>query len=268
MPFEVQRYRAENAGMEIHHDKPRAGGAAANRAIPIIRQAIEEKEAARLIVGTGASQSEMVETLVQSSGIDWKRVEVFHMDEYVGLPLEHPASFRKWLHDHLVDKVGIEKAHYLSGEADDLDQECQRYASEIDRSPIDICFIGFGENGHIAFNDPHVADFQDPLAVKRVAMDEVCRMQQVGEGAFPDLESVPKEALTLTVPTLFGCEHLICTVPERRKAEAVRGALMGELTPDCPASIVRTHPRCWIYLDRDSSSRLDEEFLNSHREGG
>jgi len=259
-------FQVEKAFVRILADKAGAGKAAATQAIPIVAQAVRTKGQARIIVGTGASQLELVQCLVESPDLDWRSIEVFHMDEYVGLASDHPASFRGWLREHVVEKAPVKQVHYLSGEVEDLQAECRRYGEEIARSPIDVVFIGFGENGHIAFNDPHVADFRDPLPVKRVEMDRVCRMQQVGEGAFPDLESVPREALTLTIPTLFECEHLICTVPEQRKAEAVRKAILGEVTPDCPASIVRTHPRCWIFLDGDSASLLDEDFLENHRD--
>jgi glucosamine-6-phosphate deaminase len=198
----------------------------------------------------------MIYTLARMPDIDWSNVEVFHMDEYVGLPSTHPASFRRWLKTYLTNLVNSRCVYYLDGDAPNVGQECQRYSDLIHSSSLDICFLGFGENGHIGFNDPHVADFSDPLAVKLVDLDEACRRQQVGEGHFSNLESVPREALTMTCPTLMSARHLVCCVPERRKAQAVQNALEGPLTPECPASLVRTHQHTTIFLDAESASLL------------
>jgi glucosamine-6-phosphate deaminase len=232
------------------------GRAAGARAGVVLRQALASRGRARIIVGTGPSQNETIAALTAEPGVDWGRVEVFHMDEYVGMPDTHPASFRRWLREHVVDVVHPAAAHYMLGDAADPDAECRRYAALLAEAPIDITFIGFGENGHIAFNDPGVARFDDPAPVKRVAIDERCRLQQVGEGHFPNLAAVPPEALTVTCPVLVGAAHLICTVPDRRKAEAVRNAVEGPLSEACPASLVMTHPDCAIFLDRESSSLL------------
>ena len=186
--------------------------------------------------------------------MDWTRVELFHMDEYIGLGLTHPASFRRWLKERLADRVHPGAVHFLNGDAPGVEAECRRYAGLLREAPVDICFLGFGENGHIAFNDPHAADFHDPLWVKRVAMDRRCRLQQVGEGHFPSLDAVPAEALTLTCPALMAAEYLICSVPDRRKAEAVRQALEGPISARCPASLVRTHPGAVLYLEPESGS--------------
>lgn len=252
----LRSFLVDKARVYIFQTKQDTSEAAALEAASILRSALAQRGSARIIVGTGNSQDDMVRTLVQAPGLDWSRMEVFHMDEYVGMSAEHPASFRCWLKTHLVDIVHPGKAHYLQGDAPDSSQECERYAALLHSAPIDICFIGFGENGHIAFNDPGVADFHDPVAVKRVTMDERCRRQQVGEGHFPTLEAVPKEALTLTCPELLRAEHLICTVPDQRKAEAVKNALTGPITEACPSSLVRTHPAAAIYLDADSASLL------------
>jgi glucosamine-6-phosphate deaminase len=183
-------------------------------------------------------------------------MEIFHMDEYMGMPITHPASFRRWLNEHLVEFVNPGHVHYLAGDAPDIDGECERYGHLLRSAPIDLCIIGFGENGHIAFNDPHVADFDDPLAVKRVTLDERCRRQQWGEGQFPTLEAVPREAITVTCPVLMSTEYVIGCVPERRKAEAVRNALEGPITNRCPASGVRLHPRAALFFDIESASLL------------
>jgi glucosamine-6-phosphate deaminase len=232
------------------------GRAAAASAGAILRSAIEHRGRARIIVGTGPSQNETIAGLTEEPGIEWGRVEVFHMDEYVGMSMSHPASFRRWLCDHLTDLVHPAAVHLMQGDASDVDAECLRYGNLLREAPIDICFIGFGENGHIAFNDPGVADFHDPAAVKRVRLDDRCRLQQVGEGHFPSLDAAPRDAITISCPILVSAAHLICTVPDRRKAEAVRNAIEGPLSEACPASLVMTHPRCEIFLDAESASLL------------
>jgi glucosamine-6-phosphate deaminase len=244
------------AQVEIFSTKDEMGHAAAVHATQIIADAIRDRGCARVIIGTGSSQDRMIHWLTRQPQIDWGRVEAFHMDEYIGMADTHPASFRRWLKTHVADVVSGGRFHYLAGDAADLDEEMARYARELSAAPIDICFIGFGENGHIAFNDPHEADFNDPKMLKRVQMDEKCRMQQVGEGHFPSLAAAPREALTLTCPTLMSARNIIAVVPEKRKAHAVKDALEGPLSTQCPASIVLTHPSAAIYLDRDSASLL------------
>jgi glucosamine-6-phosphate deaminase len=178
------------------------------------------------------------------------------MDEYVGMSDDHPASFRRWIKSRVADQVHPAKVNYLGGDASDLDREIERYSALLNEAPIDIAFVGFGENGHIAFNDPPVADFHDPAIVKRVKLDERCRAQQAGEGHFKDMQSVPSEALTITCPGLFRAEAWVCSVPDQRKAEAVRCALETPVSETCPASIVREHPNAHVYLDRASASLL------------
>ena len=252
----LRDFIVDKARVYVYPTKQETSVAAALAAATILRNALSRQGSARVIVGTGNSQDNMVAALVAARDIDWSRMQVFHMDEYVGMSDQHPASFRRWLKTHLVDVVHPGAVNYLRGDAPDATHECARYAALLHAAPVDICFIGFGENGHIAFNDPGVADFQDPLAVKRVTMDERCRRQQVGEGHFPSLDAMPAKALTLTCPELARAEHLICTVPDLRKAEAVKNALTGPITEACPSSLVRTHPSAAIYLDADSASLL------------
>jgi len=244
------------ASVQVFHSKIEASHAAASKAAAILSAVISEKGVARMIVGTGLSQADLIDALVRNEKLDWNRVEVFHMDEYVGLPESHPASFRRWLRTHHVDVVRPKQAYYLNADESDLAKECQRYGELLSAAPIDLCFLGFGENGHIAFNDPHAADFKDPLVVKRVRLDEKCRRQQVGEGNFESIGAVPQEALSITCPVLLSAHYVISCVPDHRKAEAVRDALEGPLSESCPASIVRTHPQAFIFLDRDSASLL------------
>lgn len=249
--FQVQKTR-----VYVYSTKRETSKAAARHAAEVLRSTIAAQSWARIIVGTGNSQLDLIEALVRASSLDWGRIEVFHMDEYIGMPQEHPASFRRWLKTRIADVVHPGKVNWLAGDAPDLDAEAERYAALLRAAPIDLCFLGFGENGHIAFNDPHVANFHDPLLVKRVEMDTRCRLQQVGEGHFASLEAMPKAAFTLTCPALMSARHVVACVPEGRKAEAVRNAIEGPLTEKCPASIVFTHPHARVFLDADSASLL------------
>jgi glucosamine-6-phosphate deaminase len=246
------------AKIEIYSSAAAQGKAAAARGSEIIRAAIARRGHARVIIATGNSQDHMVATLVQAEGIDWKLVEAFHMDEYLGISADHPASFRRWLREHLIEKVSPGQFHLLQGDAQDPTAETRRYERLLLEAPIDVCFLGIGENGHIAFNDPHTANFNDPEIAKTVTLDERCRKQQVGEGHFANIEEVPHQAISLTCTGLMRSENLICCVPESRKAEAVRNALEGEIATSCPGSLLRTHPHSTIYLDRDSAALLSE----------
>ena len=252
----------DNTQVRVFSSKANMGQAAATHAAEIMREAIVNQGRARIIVATGPSQDDFIRALVQISNIAWKKVEVFHMDEYVGMRRDHPASFRKWLLEHLVNQVHPGKVNYLDADAPDLVRESRRYEGLLRSASIDACFLGFGENGHIAFNEPHIADFCDRFTVKRVIMAEKTRMQQVGEGHFATLEAVPKEALTITVPALLASKYVICCVPELRKADATRKALEGPISTACPASIVRTHDRASIFLDMESASMLSASVFH------
>lgn len=256
MPSPLQN-TAGKAEVQVFDSKAAAGAAAAAAAAASLQRALQVRQKARLIVATGNSQLETVKSLAQFPNIDWSRIEVFHMDEYAGIPSVHPASFRRWIRAKLVDLVHPGEVHYIEGDAANLQEECARYGRLISNAPIDLCLLGIGENGHLAFNDPHVADFNDPLVMKIVMLDEVSRRQQVGEGHFPTLSDVPQQALTLTIPTLMKSEHIVCSVPERRKAEAVKNALEGPVAPQCPASLLRTHSQTTIFLDIESASLLE-----------
>jgi glucosamine-6-phosphate deaminase len=251
----VGRFTLDRLRVEVHGSKEELGAAAARLAADRVREAIAARGRARIMVGTGPSQNQVVAAFTASE-IEWARVEVFHMDEYVGLAPDHPASFRRWLRERVAGVVPVGAVHYLDGDAKDVEAECRRYAALLAEAPVDVCFVGFGENGHIAFNDPHVADFDDPLAVKVVEMDRRCREQQVGEGHFRSIEQVPRYALTLTCPTLLAARTLVCSVPDRRKAEAVRAALTGAVSEACPASAVRRHGDAALFLERESASLL------------
>lgn len=251
----LQDFRAGNAKVVVYASASAAGMAAAARAAEAIRSAIAARGRARVIAATGNSQIPVVEALVKED-IDWKAVELFHMDEYAGMGPDHPSSFRYWIRNRLEEKVHPGATHYLEGDAADLDAEMKRYTRLLEERPINVAFVGFGENGHIAFNDPPVADFNDPAMVKIVTLDDACRKQQAGEGHFKDVDSVPKQALTISCPGLFRANTWICCVPEERKSEAVRNALEGPISEACPASLVRRHPDAYVFLDSDSASRL------------
>ena len=243
--------------VRICEDKTALGRAAAAQAAVSLRKAIEEGGRARLIAATGASQFEFLEALTAQPGIDWPRVEMFHLDEYIGLPVSHPASFRKYLLERLIQKTGISNYHFLEGEGD-VPKTVREVAAELTAAPIDVAFVGIGENGHLAFNDPP-ADFQTEEPYLIVDLDEACRRQQVGEAWFADLAEVPKRAISMSVRQILKSKEIIAVVPEARKAQAVKSCFDGEISPMAPASILRTHAHTTVFLDRDSSARLSPE---------
>ena len=253
-------FHAGGIGAAVFESKARLAEAAAEKAAASIREAIDRRGNARIVVATGNSQVAMIDCLVRLPGIAWSAVDAFHMDEYIGIPDSHPASFRLWLRTRFAEIAKPRSMHYLNGDAADLDGEILRYTTLLKEGPLDLAFVGFGENGHIAFNDPAVAVFDDPATVKRVALDEACRAQQVGEGHFPNLDAVPREAITLTCPALLSAHILVCSVPDLRKSRAVKNALEGDISTACPASIVRTHPRAFLYLDTESASLLSSTY--------
>lgn len=240
--------------IEIFETKLELGKAAANRATAIIERAISERGISYLIAATGASQFEFLDTLV-SNPIDWSKVVFFHLDEYVGLPVNHPASFRRYLKERIVDRVHPKAFHLIDGEANDVQAECRRVGHLIAEQTIDAAFVGIGENGHLAFNDPP-ADFvtEEPYIV--VDLDEACRRQQVGEGWFRTIEQVPRQAISMSIQQIMKAQNVLCIVPDQRKADAVRNSLELEVSPLHPASILQKHSSAYLYLDRESASLL------------
>jgi glucosamine-6-phosphate deaminase len=240
----------------ISENARQSGELAGRKAADLIRQAIEEKGQANIILATGASQFETLKTLV-SENIEWDKVVMFHLDEYIGMPETSPASFRKYLKERFVQKVAALKAIYLiNGEADPV-AECDRLNRIIAEHPIDVALVGIGENGHLAFNDPP-ADFDtdDPYII--VQLDELCRQQQFGEGWFASIDDVPTQAISMSIKQILLSKHIICTVPDERKAKAVKSSLEQPVTNMTPASILQIHPDCRFYLDRASASMLEE----------
>jgi glucosamine-6-phosphate deaminase len=241
--------------LNIYKDKQDMGTAAANEIAAIIQRAIQTKNSAAIILATGASQFEMLEHLV-TTDVDWSRVTAFHLDEYIGLPETHPASFRCYLQHRFVDKVAsLKQFYYVNGEADNPYQECQRLGELINNYPIDVACIGIGENGHLAFNDPP-ADFETEQPYIVVDLDAACRRQQLGEGWFPTFDDVPKQAISMSIQYILKSDAIVCTVPDARKANAVQAAIEGEITNMVPASILQKHPHCSMYLDSDSAQKL------------
>src|SRR5229473_6367182 len=226
--------------LRVFDDAISLGRAAAAQAAAAIRGAIQARGRARVVAATGASQFQFLEELTAEPGMDWGRVELFHLDEYIGLPMAHPASFRRFLHECLIDKTGITEFHLLNGEAD-AEQVIRQTSQAIAAAPIDIAFAGIGENGHLAFNDPP-ADFETEEPYIVVNLDEACRRQQFGEGWFPTLEAVPRQAISMSIRQLMKSEAIICSAPDARKAKAVQGAVNGPVTPQVPASILQQHP--------------------------
>ena len=230
--------------------------AAAAQAVEAIKKAIANKAEANIILATGASQIEMLRNLVATDGINWLKVTMFHLDEYIKLEADHPASFRKFLKERFVDKVsGLKAVHFVNGNADDPQQECRRLGTIIATHPIDVALIGIGENGHLAFNDPP-ADFETEEPFITVELDARCRKQQLGEGWFETLEQVPLQAISMSIRQIMKSACLIVTVPDKRKAEAVKNALEGQVSPMCPASILQRHTNCKIFMDAEAASLL------------
>ena len=243
----------------VAETKEQMGSLAAEDAAAKIVAAIAERGEARVIFASAASQFEFLEALVAHGGIDWSKVHGFHLDEYVGLKADHPASFRRFLRERLLAKLPcpMKDFTFVGGDAPDTTAECARLEAAVRERPIDLACIGIGENGHIAFNDPP-ADFETKAAYAVVALDEVCRRQQVGEGWYPDIDHVPTHAFSMTVPQIMASKSIVVVVPDSRKADAVAAAVDGPLTNKCPSSILRTHPDCTLYLDRPAAAKLKE----------
>jgi len=253
--------------IHLHQTKSALGEAAAAMGAQAIRDAIAAKGRAHIIIATGASQFEMLDALVRQPDIDWSKVTGFHLDEYIGMPDSHPASFRRYLRERFTSKLPTLGAfHFIEGDAADLKAEIARIGDLVRANPIDVTFAGIGENGHLAFNDPP-ADFdaEDPYIV--VELDEVCRRQQFGEGWFPTFEDVPQTAISMSVRQIMASNLVVLSVPDARKADAVQRALEGPVSPDCPASILQRHPACHVFLDPASASKLSPSSLRGTDEG-
>jgi glucosamine-6-phosphate deaminase len=244
------------ADIRVYGTKAEMGEAAAAQAAASLRAAIAERGRAHVVAATGASQFEFLDRLVAAPGIDWPRTVFFHLDEYVGLPETHPASFRKYLRERLLERVHPGAFHFIEGDAADPAAECRRVGALLARHPIDVAFVGIGENGHLAFNDPP-ADFTTAEPYLVVALDEDCRRQQLGEGWFGSLEDVPRRAISMSIQQILKSREILCVVPDARKARAVKECLAGEVSPRHPASILQRHPRTTVFLDAPAAALLE-----------
>lgn len=252
----ARRFRVDALNVEVYSTREAMGAAAAAATASWLGGLLAQQRRAAVIFAAAPSQSAMLASLAKISGVAWDRVTGFHMDEYLGLSAEHAASFRRFMHERVERPLRPGCFHFIQGDTDQPLAECERYTRLLQAQPVDLCCLGIGENGHIAFNDPPVADFEDPHLIKLVALDEGCRQQQVAEGHFPSINAVPQYAFTLTVPALCAARRMVCVVPGPRKAEAVRKALTGPVTTHCPASFLRRQAHCTLYLDADSAALL------------
>lgn len=247
--------KVEKLSVHIFDTREEMGKVAAEDAARRINAIIAKNGVANVVFAAAPSQNDLLENLLKED-IDWSKVRAFHQDEYVGISAEEPAGFGNFLDRAIFKKVHFKELHYLLCCADEAEEKCEAYAQLLRKYPIDLIFLGIGENGHLAFNDPAVADFNDPKMVKIVELDDVCRQQQVNDGCFATLDDVPKQAMTMTMSLIMNIPEAICVVPTIRKANAVYRALCGEVTTACPSSILRNHPNAALYLDKDSASML------------
>ncbi|HAL62062.1 MAG TPA: glucosamine-6-phosphate deaminase [Chloroflexi bacterium] len=252
-----RKLQVEGLRVEIYADRCQMGATVALRVAAQMERLLANKAQLSMVFAAAPSQNEFLSILSSLDGLPWDRVIAFHMDEYVGVTPEAPQSFRRYLKEHLFAKVRPGTVHLIRGEAGDLLAECKRYTELLKTYSVDIVCAGIGENGHLAFNDPGVADFADRATVKVVELDERCRAQQVHDGCFDHIDLVPRRAITLTLPALMAAQAIFCTVPGPRKAEAVKATVTGPIEPSCPATILRQHNQAILFLDRDSARLIN-----------
>jgi len=254
----VKTFTADSLPVRVYSTEADMASDVAQTVHDYLVETIERQGEAAAILATGNSQIQFLRNLVDLGGIDWSKMTLFHMDEYLGVDENHSACFRLYMRERVESQVNPKVFHYLGGDAPEPISECERYEALLKAQPIDLCCMGVGENGHIAFNDPPVANFEDERLVKIVELDVACRMQQVNEGHFPDLEAVPKYALTLTIPALCSAKKVICVAPETRKSKPVKALIEGPISTDCPASFLRTQSQATLYVDTNSTSLLEK----------
>jgi glucosamine-6-phosphate deaminase len=252
----MKRFKVGSLKVEVYEDKPAAGVAAANATAAALKELAQSAGDIGVIFATGAAQFETLRVLTAMKDLPWSRVIGFHMDEYESLQAEHPASFRGFLRERLTSKVAMKEFNEIDGTAPDMERFCVEYAAKLRAANPRLCLLGIGENGHLAFNDPPVADFDDPVDMKMVILDEGCRQQQLAEGWFKGMEEIPLRAATLTIPVLMRVPRLIASVPGPRKAHIIYRALTEPISTECPATLLRTHPDCTVYLDKDSAAEV------------
>jgi len=255
-PSALRVFKADRLSVEVYSNRADLGAAAARDVAACMKQVIAAKDKVAMVFAAAPSQNEFLAALSADGSLDWDKVVAFHLDEYVGLPPDAPQGFGNFLRRHLFDIVKPGVVHFMSGFGPSADGECRRYSELLEAGPLDVACIGIGENGHLAFNDPPVADFRDPLKVKIVELDLRCREQQVHDGCFADLAQVPTRALTMTIPAILSAASIHCMVPGPTKAEAVRGTIEGPIATSCPASILRRYANAALYLDRQSAALI------------
>lgn len=251
----MKEFLVDNLKVKIMPNRTQMGEVAATDIVAAIKEALGKKDEINMIFAAAPSQNDVLKALTESD-IEWNRINAFHMDEYIGLDRSAPQGFGNFLVDHIFGKVPFKSINLIDCEAINPEAECERYEKLLEENPADIIIMGIGENGHIAFNDPWVADFNDSRKVKTVLLDEVCRQQQVNDGCFASIDMVPKSAITLTCPVFIGAPQLFCIVPAATKANAVKRTVYGEINEECPATVLRQHPAAVLYLDGDSSALL------------
>ncbi|MDZ8186167.1 MAG: glucosamine-6-phosphate deaminase [Nostoc sp. ChiSLP02] len=249
-------FRVDELLVEIYNSEVEMAFSVAEITQKYLQQVLNEQDTATVLLATGNSQLKFLDALIKLGGVDWSRITLFHLDEYLGISAYHSASFRRYLRERVEKRIEPQKFHYIEGDTLQPVGECDRYTKLLQAQPIDLCCLGLGENGHLAFNDPTVANFQDPYSVKLVKLDKVNRQQQVNTGQFPDIEAVPQYAFTVTIPMICSAKKIICLAPEIRKANVVKEMLQGAIRTDCPASILRQQSQATLFLDVNSSSLL------------
>jgi glucosamine-6-phosphate deaminase len=255
----IRQFQTDSLKVKIFRTRMEMGAHAATEAAQCIRNLLRQKESINIIFAAAPSQNDFLSSLIHEDNIEWQRINAFHMDEYIGLSKEAPQGFGNFLKHAIFDKVPFKQVHYLYNENLKAEENCTRYETLLRNYPTDIVFMGIGENGHIAFNDPHVAMFDDPKLVKIVDLDLACRQQQVNDACFASLDDVPVHAMTLTIPALMRAKHLFCMVPTGRKAIAVKLTVEGKINESCPASILRNHASATLYVDKDSAGLLNRD---------
>ncbi len=251
----LRSFTKDKLKVNVYNSRKAMGDAAGSDIAEAMRTLLAERDTINMIFAAAPSQNETLAALVAEPGIDWSRVNAFHMDEYIGLPEGAPQAFSNYLREHIFNLVPFKSVNCINA-ASTAEDECARYSALLREYPVDIVCLGIGENGHIAFNDPWVADFNDPVLVKAVPLDEVCRNQQVNDGCFAKVDDVPKSALSLTIPALTSAKYMFCSVPAATKAQAVERTVNEEITTECPATIMRNHPAAIMYCDPDSGAAL------------
>lgn len=260
MTQSIKSFTKDKLQICIYEEETDMGRASAEFVVEQLQEALTQKGSANLILATGTSQFSFLDAL-KKSDLDWNAITVFHLDEYKGLSEQHPASFRKYLKERILNAVQPGRIYLINGDAENLEEEMEAYEVLLKKNPVDVACIGIGENGHIAFNDPPVADFKDSRWLRVVELDDDCRNQQLNEGWFPRLEEVPKEAVTLTIPSIMNSKVISCVVPDKRKAQAVHNTVYSPINTDCPATILRRHPNATLFLDQSSASGIQQDSI-------